>query len=76
MSTTSLHQRSDPANDDGTAKVVGASVSVFAVAVVVYGLRMYSRLKPRPGYRPRLGWDDYAVSLGVVSTAPGASAAY
>jgi hypothetical protein len=67
MSSASLLRERDPAGNASMPEVVGANVTVFVFALVVYALRIYSRLKPRPGYRPRLDWDDYAVSLGVVS---------
>jgi hypothetical protein len=76
MPIAPLSRRSSPPDTNGIAKVVGASTPIVVLALVVYGLRICSRLKPRPGYRPHLGWDDYTVSLGVVSVDPAGAGSY
>jgi hypothetical protein len=61
MPIAPLFRRSSPLDENGVANVVGASTPIVVLALVVYGLRIYSRLKPLPGYRPHLDWDDYTV---------------
>ena len=56
-------------NGDGRAtqsrvgQIVGVETTLFAIAVLLYILRIFSRIRPVN----KLSYDDYFITLGVVS---------
>jgi hypothetical protein len=50
-------------NDTRAPLLVGTSTPLLVLALAVYGMRMRTRMVPVN----ILGWDDYTISLAVVS---------
>lgn len=50
-------------NVNHAPELLGITGALYIVALLLWGTRMYSRLRPTP----MLGWDDYTITLGIVS---------
>ncbi|KAF2191830.1 hypothetical protein K469DRAFT_654985 [Zopfia rhizophila CBS 207.26] len=47
---------------NGAPKLLGITGGLYVVALLLYGGRMYTRLRPVP----RLGWDDYTITMAII----------
>lgn len=46
----------------GAPKLIGITGGLYLVILVVFGSRMYTRLRPAS----HLGWDDYTITIALV----------
>jgi hypothetical protein len=53
------------ANDTRVGMILGVETTLFILGLLLYTLRMYSRIRPKLN----LGWDDLFITLAVVSIA-------
>jgi hypothetical protein len=60
---TTITQPLPPMSDDRLTGVLSVSTTFLVLALITFGLRVYTRLRPHV----RWGWDDWVMTLAMVS---------